>query len=53
VAHILVKNTPHVLKHPKMFGPQSSTLRITEVICTVWYEIHLMLQGIANAFQQS
>jgi hypothetical protein len=36
-----------------MFGPQSSTLLITEVIGRVWYEIHLMLQGIACTLQQS
>lgn len=49
----LVYATPHVLKHPRMLVPQSSTVRLTEAICTAWHEIHLMLQGRANTLLQS
>jgi hypothetical protein len=51
--HILANIPPHVLRHPKMSGLQSSIRRTAETINLVGQLIHLMLFNISNTHQQS
>jgi hypothetical protein len=51
--HIWANIPPHVIKHPKKLVSQSSITLITEVMCTTWQYIHLMLLNIRNTHPQS
>lgn len=52
-SHTLDEIQPHVLKHPKMLCPQSSTRCSTEVNHPTWRYLNLMLLRNSNTLRQS
>lgn len=52
-SHTLEEIQPHVLKHPKMPGPQSSIRCFTEVNHPIWRYLNLMLLRNSNTLRQS